>query len=568
MYDYAPTPRGIHGAVEEALKQEKELLRPGDGELAQVQERERLPEDEKQLHSLLMAEGDLAAGELDIPAKWLDSLAREGRALYLEQGLWIAAEQEEEYMAALGPEASGEGEDVPGKKERLHIVRRMLRYRGAADAAQVGERYGWKAAEAADILEELCRRGEAVCQEGQYYHAALYRRARMRTVQNRREEIRTCPAEAYAAVLLERVAQNAPAEEGVKNTLEQYAGTAFPAAFWEGIVLPGRIRNYREALLDQFLAKGELFWHMEGKGSLRFDRQEEIDWDADLGDRTEGLGEKERLLYEALRKRGASFMQALNGVLSGESPHETLLSLLEKGLVYADSFVPVRQWLAQEKTRKASARARVNLRVKALHAGRWDVVRPLQVQAVENRLASCFHRYLIVCRETAAACGLPWAEALSVLRIREYTGQVRRGYFVEGFSGAQFMRAEDYAGLIRELAEPEKRLIWINAADPAQPWGKLLSHREGKAFLNIPGNAVACHGGVPVAAMEKQGKALRIWDEGVQEECLRLFAQSYQKGSLFPQQKRIVVKEYSPSAVCALTAAGFHREMQDYVLYR
>ncbi len=568
MYDYAPTPRGIHGAVEEALKQEKELLRPGDGELAQVQERERLPENEKQLHSLLMAEGDLAAGELDIPAKWLDCLAREGRAFYLEQGLWIAAEQEEEYAAALGAMAFWEGQDGPGRREQLHIVRRMLRYRGAADAAQTGERYGWKTEEAAGILEELCSRGEAVCQEGRYYHAALYRRARIRTVQNRREEIRTCSGEAYAAALLGRVAQNAPAEECVKNTLEQYVGTALPAIYWEGIVLPGRVGNYREALLDQFLAKGEFFWHMEEKGGLRFDRQEEIDWDADLEDRTEGLGEKERLLYEALRKRGASFMQALNGVLPGESPHETLLSLLEKGLVYADSFVPVRQWLAQEKTRKATARARVNLRVKALHAGRWDVVRPLQSQAVESRLASCFHRYLIVCRETAAACGLPWAEALSVLRIQEYTGQVRRGYFVEGFSGAQFMRVEDYAGLIRELAEPGNRLIWINAADPAQLWGKLLSHREGRSFLNIPGNAVACCGGIPVAAMEKQGKALRIWDEGLQEECLRLFAQMYQRGSLFPVQKRIVVKEYPPSAACALAAAGFHREMQDYVLYR
>lgn len=568
MYDYAPTPRGIHGAVEEALKEEKKLIRPGDGELARVQERERLPEDEKQLHSLLMTEGDLAAGELDIPAEWLDCLAGKGRALYLEQGLWIAAEQEEEYGAALAPEAFGEGQDARVREERLHIVRRMLRYRGAADAVQTGERYGWRTKEAADILEELCRRGEAVCQEGRYYHAALYRRARMRTVQNRRQEIRTCPGEAYAAALLGRIAQNVPPEEGVKNTLERYAGTALPAAYWEGIVLPGRVGSYREALLDQFLAGGELFWHVEEKGALRFDRQEEIDWDADLSGRTEGLGEKERALYEALLKRGASFMQALNGVLPGESPHETLLALLEKGLVYADSFVPVRQWLDREKTRKATARARVNLRVKALHAGRWDVVRPLREQSVEERLASCFTKYLILCRETAAACGLPWAEALSVLRVREYTGQVRRGYFVEGFSGAQFMRAEDYAGLIRELAEPENGLVWINAADPAQPWGRLLPHREGRTFLNVPGNAVACLGGVPVAAMEKQGKTLRIWDEGIQEECLRLFSEVYKKGSLFSVQKRIVVKEYPTSAVHALTAAGFHREMQDYVLYR
>ena len=33
MYDYAPTPRGIYGAVEEALQKERDLLRPGEKEL-------------------------------------------------------------------------------------------------------------------------------------------------------------------------------------------------------------------------------------------------------------------------------------------------------------------------------------------------------------------------------------------------------------------------------------------------------------------------------------------------------------------------------------------------------
>ena len=59
MYDYAPTPRGIHAAVEDALRGQKELVRPGEKELLQVQERGRLPEDERQLHALLMTEGDL-----------------------------------------------------------------------------------------------------------------------------------------------------------------------------------------------------------------------------------------------------------------------------------------------------------------------------------------------------------------------------------------------------------------------------------------------------------------------------------------------------------------------------
>ena len=78
MYDYAPTPQGIHTAVADALRQE-ELVRPGALELSQVQKREKLPTDEKQLHSLLMTEGDLAAGDLDIPVEWLENLSKEGR---------------------------------------------------------------------------------------------------------------------------------------------------------------------------------------------------------------------------------------------------------------------------------------------------------------------------------------------------------------------------------------------------------------------------------------------------------------------------------------------------------
>ena len=83
------------------MRQEKELVRPGREELAQAQERGKLPQDEKQLHTLLMTEGDLMAGELEIPVEWLEKLADEERALYLEQGLWIAMEQRQMYEEAL-----------------------------------------------------------------------------------------------------------------------------------------------------------------------------------------------------------------------------------------------------------------------------------------------------------------------------------------------------------------------------------------------------------------------------------------------------------------------------------
>lgn len=580
MYDYAPTPRGIHGAVEEALAKEKQLIQPGDRELSEVQERNRLPKDEKQLHSLLMTEGDLAAGELDIPVEWLDSLAKEGRVLYLEQGLWIAAEQEAEYAEAMeqslcaadlgAGQQTEEQEDGKILDARLHIVRRMLRYRGAADAAQTAGRYGWSVKLAEEILEELCRQQAAVKHDGRYYHGELYKRARVRTLKNRREEMQTCPAEHYAALLLSRLESGAPAAECLQDTLRQYAGMTFPAAFWEKILLPGHVRNYKPSLLDAFLAEGELFWHMEEKGGLRFDFQTDVDWETDRQQEEvtrEGLTEEERVIYEAIVRRGACFMQSLNNLLPGQSPYDILLSLMEKGLVYADSFLPVRQWTDREKTKKAVVRQRVNLRVKALQTGRWDIVRPVREMSIEEKLNACFRVSPVLSKETAAVCGLSWQEALSVLRVWEYTGQARRGYFVKDLSGAQFILGKDYESVVRRLQDPQKKLVWINAADPAQCWGKILPHREGRSFINVPGTAVACYGGLPVAVMERQGKVLQIWEEALQEECLRLFTEKFKQGSIFAGSKRIVVKEYPDAAAEALRQAGFRKEMQDYVLY-
>lgn len=328
----------------------------------------------------------------------------------------------------------------PTGEEACHIVRRMLRYRGGATAAQVALRYGWTEDLAREVQEALCRIGEVVSREevpdtggiaGQtqvtgdagtiamsetdesealsvrkrliYYHAELYKRARKKTLWNRREEIFTCPPEHYAALLLSRIRRSAPGEECLKEAIVSFAGMAVQANFWEEVILPTRVRNYREGLLDSFLAEGEYFWHLEEGGRLRFDATDRIDWDTEPEILWDKLSDKERLVVEALQKRGASFLQALNNVLSGESPHDTLLSLVEKGIVSADSFVPVRQWLNREKVKKATVRQRVNVRVKALQAGRFDLVRSLRQMSIQEQMDGCFDRYFVLCKEAAAA---------------------------------------------------------------------------------------------------------------------------------------------------------------------
>ena len=517
-----------------------------------------------------MTEGDLAAGDLDIPVEWLENLNKEGRVFYLEQGLWIAAEQEADYHGAL---------EEGNREKACSIIRRMLRYRGGASARQVALRYNWQEEKALELLKILCENGEVVSQEESfdeekrdkvvvYYHAQLYKRARNKTLKNRREEIFTCPPQAYVALLASRMRRSVPSEESLKMTVSSFAGTTFPAALWEEVLFPSRVKNYREGQLDALLSAGEYFWHMEEGGKVRFERTDEIEWEKEPEINWENLSEKEKMLAQALSRRGASFMQALNGVLEGESPYDTLLALMEKGIVCADSFVPVRQWLDQEKIKKSAARVRVGARVKALQAGRWDLVRPLRPLSVQEQMERCFDRYLILCRESAAAYGLSWPEALSLIRIQEYTGQVRRGYFVEGLSGAQFIRGKDFGGVTAALSKTESDMVWLNGADPMQIWGKLLPHKEGKSFLNISGSVVALKGGKPVAVFEKQGKTLRVFEEKYLGEAIKLFVKEYKKGQIFKNKKRIQVKEYPFDAAKSLAENGFGREVLGYSLYR
>ena len=102
-------------------------------------------------------------------------------------------------------------------------------------------------------------------------------------------------------------------------------------------------------------------------------------------------------------------------------PFDILMELAKKGLVCADSFQPVRQWLKQDTMKKSPARQRVSARVKAMNAGRWDVVRPLCSCSMDQMLDRAFDRAVILCRETAAAQDLPWQEALETLRVWEDT---------------------------------------------------------------------------------------------------------------------------------------------------
>ena len=184
------------------------------------------------------------------------------------------------------------------REASLHILRRMLRYRGPHTAKEASQRYAVTEEEAETLLMELCRMSAAVEQDGVYYHGELYGRARQRTIQNRRRQVSTLPGRRYAALMAGRVKTAASPREQLKKTLQMFSGSACPAALWETVLFPARVRDYRGAVLDEILSCGEFFWRMGRDGNLEFHTFEELDWDVEF-DRSEELADEEEscLLY-------------------------------------------------------------------------------------------------------------------------------------------------------------------------------------------------------------------------------------------------------------------------------
>jgi len=562
VYAYHPTTENILAAATEAAQGAVgEGIQPNANQLAQVSQRQKLPQDTRDLHTALMIEGDLIAGELPVPLEWFETLAHEERCLYIEPGLWIAAEHEAVYRAAL---EEGEAE------ARQTIIRRVLRYRGAMDAPELAERYFWSRETAQAVLEALRQQGSVILNAGIYYHAELYERARRATIRERRQ-VQTVPGSHYAALMAGRMRTLAPTDEQVKQAVLSLTDRPIPAGFWEAGLLPARVNAYRSELLDKLLAEGQVFWHLSQEG-LSFHAHADVDWDADthaLLDQVE-LNPDEELVMQTLRRRGASFLSVLSMEQQTQgSLQDVLFSLMEKGLIYADSFTPVRTWLAQDKDKKTTIRRRVAARVATTSAGRWDIRRPLKPQSMEERLDRAFEKVGLLCRETAVPLlGVSWAAALEALRVWEYTGRARRGYFVEGLSGAQYIRSEAYAATTHGLAHPSDEILWLAAQDPNQVWGKALAHEPGRQFTIVPGTAVALKCGVPIAVFERQGHTLRVFDQAALPDALAAFAEAFSKGSILPARKRLTVKQYPETTAEALAAAGFKQVMLDYVLYR
>ncbi|MCL2549063.1 MAG: DEAD/DEAH box helicase, partial [Symbiobacteriaceae bacterium] len=510
------------------------------------------PSDCEGVHNLLMISGDLRVGDLDLAPALLNQLAEEGRARYIEPGLWIATEEALTYEGAFS-----------GNHEAMQrIVRRCLRYRGAADAEGIAERYALDPESAQIILDNLVELNLAVPWEDMYVHRDVYERASGMRRARMRAQIVTAPPHRYAAWLAQQTVVSPDPQNDLEKTITNLHGYWFPRERWEETILPARVLRYQPRMLDTFLQNGSYRWRLDNEKNLRFDPRLGSDIDAAYKE-VLGLSKEEEIVLDSLRQRGALFASALLPLVDREYLPEVLLSLMQRGLISNDSLKPARIL----ERRASEGKARVRERLTILEAGRWEALPELVEQDWEERLRKAMGRWGVLCRETAKEEEIPWGQALETLRLWEYTGQVRRGYFVRGLSGAQFIANETAPQMIAELATERENYICLAACDPAQAYGNILLHLQDASFISLPSTAIILRGGRIALILERHGANLRFFD-AQPLAALQSFVSAFRDGRIWSGRTRIVVKKPDPQTSDVLLGAGFTRSMLDYILYR
>ena len=355
----------------------------------------------------------------------------------------------------------------------------------------------------------------------------LLEQARRRELAQARKQIEAVGLDTFAR-FLQRWQHVTPDErlsgaDGAAAAIGQLHGLARPAEGWERDYLPARVTDYDEGQLAALAASGELVWAAvpradDGSGAAHqtiarirfFERGTGQLW---LGEPVseETLSERARAVLSTLRQQGASFvadLQAATG-LAAQGTRDALHELVAAGLVTNDTMGALRdvlrwtpvfpvkrrdepdpaRWLPADyvpsgrpvvqrrvNPRRLAKWRRPDLEPAARWGGRWSLVHTpgtLGPEADPSALAEqiarqWLKRYGVVSREwwKRERPAISWREIYQELKRLEFRGEVRRGYFVAGLTGAQFALPEAVEMLRAPAAEGSEPVV-MAVSDPA-----------------------------------------------------------------------------------------------------
>ncbi|MGZ3147552.1 ATP-dependent helicase [Lentzea chajnantorensis] len=553
----------------------RELLDPEV--VAEVEQSlQRLSADRRPRHAedtadLLRFLGDLSdaeAAERGVPREWLDELVAERRAIRVRiagEERTIAIEDAGRVRDALGvalPVGVPEAFTEPVADPLGDLLNRYTRTHGPFAATEPAARFGLGVAVVTGVLERMAATGRLVRGElrpggthTEYCDADVLRRLRRGSLARLRSEVEPVEPAALGRFLpawhgLGRRLRSAPTADDVFSVVEQLAGAPLPASALESLLLPSRLPGYYPALLDELTASGEVTW--TGCGSLSGGDGWIALAPTDVADLLlpdlvpESIPESplHTAVLESLSGGALFFRQVVDRTsLSVQCTDAevvgTLWDLVWAGLATNDTLAPLRALVsgggAAHKSRRATPRGRY-ARLRAARpdlpsrtgppsaAGRWSLaVAPAAdpTRRAAARAESFLERHGVLTRgalDTERVTG-GFSSVYRVLRAMEESGQVIRGYVVEGLGAAQFA-ARGAVDRLRTLsrspgqpAQADQPAVVLAAADPAQPYGAALTWPtplgEGKHRPARKAGALAVLvDGTPALYVERGGKSL------------------------------------------------------------
>jgi len=448
-----------------------------------------------------LSTADLAAraAEPDVAERWLEELEDARRVVRVRiQGTprWAVVEDVARLRDALGiqpPPGIPEALLEPVADPLGDVVGRYARTHSPFTSHQIATDLGLPEAAIVEVLRRLehdNRVASGAYQPGgegtEWVDLDVLRRLRRRSLAVLRSEIEAVEAHRLGSFLpaWHGIGNTGPAGVRLPEAVRGLQGRPIPASIIEHDVLARRM-DYNPAELDIMLATGEVVWvgmgalgTNDGRVALFYRDQAPLLVDPPQVDGP--AGDNHNRIREHLTRRGASFFTDIYAACGGGDTQNVLDSLWDLvwcGEVTNDTVSPLRAFTGG-KTRRATPRTNLRLSVPPSAAGRWYLVQDLwgglDTPATELRAKSIaeqlLERHGIVTRPAVLSEGIPggFSGLYPVFATMEDTGQVRRGYFIEGLGGAQF----GVPGAIDRLrASPTGGLTMLAAADPANPYG-------------------------------------------------------------------------------------------------
>ena len=523
--------------------------------------------------------GDLSIVEgsaRGVAPEWFPELEAARRAIRVRIGgeeRYLAIEDAGRVRDALGaalPVGVPEAFTEPVEDPLGDLLARYARIRGPFAAADAATRFGLGTAVVTGVLDRLTGQGRLVRGElspvghpdthgvgVEYCDSAVLRRLRRASLAKLRAEVEPVEPAALGRFLPAwhgfggRV-RSAPTADDVLSVVEQLAGAPLPASAVESLILPGRLPGYSPALLDELTTAGEVVWC--GCGALSGGDGWVALAPTDVADlllpevvTDIPTGPLHEAILSTLEGGALFFRQLVDRatVLVDEAPADAdvvaaLWDLVWAGLVTGDTLGPLRAQVAghgAHKARRQAPRGRY-ARLRAGRpampsrsgpptvAGRWALTPTRETDPTRRahaRTEAFLERHGVLTRgalDTERVTG-GFSGIYKVLRGMEDTGQVIRGYVVEGLGAAQFA-AKGAVDRLRALSGANRasptRAVVLAAADPAQPYGAALpwpaatgdtKHRPARKA----GALAVLVDGVPAMYVERGGRSLLSFTE-------------------------------------------------------